>query len=106
MINFTVPETHTEAVLEAMAAAGGGKLDRYSHCSFSQKGIGRFKPLKGSNTAIGTQGVIEEVVEDRIEVVCRRDLLKGVLEAGKKAHPYEETVFCILPLYEEGWKRP
>lgn len=104
-IATTVPETHAEIVREAMAQAGAGKVGDYSHCSFSIKGIGRFMPNKGSHPYLGKQGVLEEVVEERIETVCRRAILEHVLEEIKKAHPYEETVIDIYPVYEAGRKK-
>jgi len=39
-----VPETHTDTVREAMGKTGAGKIGNYTYCSFSSKGIGRFKP--------------------------------------------------------------
>ena len=39
-----VPESHSEAVRQAMAAAGAGYTGNYSDCSFTVKGDGRFKP--------------------------------------------------------------
>jgi hypothetical protein len=104
-IVITVPETHANIVREAMGTAGAGKVGDYSHCSYSVKGIGRFMPHKGSNPHIGQEGVLEEVVEERIETVCSRAVLEPVLEAIKKAHPYEETVIDIYPVYEMGRKK-
>lgn len=101
----TVPETHADRVREAMGKAGAGKVGNYSYGSFSLKGIGRFKPLKGSNPFLGKEGVLEEVLEERIETVCSRAILSEVLEAIKKAHPYEETVIDIYPVYEIGRKK-
>jgi hypothetical protein len=43
-LSFTVPETHADRVREAMGIAGAGKVGHYSFCSFSSKGMGRFKP--------------------------------------------------------------
>ena len=97
IIIITVPETHANAVREVMGRAGAGKIGHYSHCSFSVKGIGRFKPDKGANPYIGKEGDLEEVVEERIETVCNRAVLQHVLEAIKKVHPYEEPVIFILP---------
>jgi hypothetical protein len=88
-----------------MGRAGAGKLGNYSHISFSVKGIARFMPHKDSNPYIGTEEVLEEVVEERIETVCKRSILEHVLEEIKKAHPYEETVIDIYPIYEMGRKR-
>lgn len=103
-IAITVPESHAAAVRDAMGKAGAGKVGTYDFCSFSVKGIGRFRPLKGSMPHVGKEMVIEEVVEERIEIVCERAILSQVAEAIKKAHPYEETVIDIFPIYEIGRK--
>jgi len=102
---ITVPETHGEKMRKVLGDAGAGKIGEYSHCSFTLKGAGRFMPSKGSNPYIGQEGVLEEVVEERIEAVCRVSILEHVLDAIKKAHPYEETVIDIYPIYEMGRKR-
>lgn len=102
---ITVPETHADAVRDAMGKAGAGKVGNYSYCSFSFKGIGRFMPNKGSNPHLGKQDVLEKVVEERIETVCSRLILERVLEEIKKTHPYEETVIDIYPVYEMGRKK-
>lgn len=104
-IVITVPETHADAVREAMGRAGAGKIGDYSYCSYSVKGIGHFMPNKGSNPYLGEEDVLEEVVEERIETVCNRSVLEHVLEEIKKAHPYEETVIDIYPIYEIGRKK-
>lgn len=104
-IVITVPETHADAVREAMGRAGAGRIGDYSYCSFSVKGIGRFIPNKGSNPYLGKEDVLTEVVEERIETVCNRLVLEHVLEEIKKAHPYEETVIDIFPVYGIGRKK-
>lgn len=100
-----VPVTHADHVREAMGKAGAGKIGNYSHCSFSVRGIGRFKPEEGANPFLGEKGVLETVEEERIEVVVQKDHLEKVLEAIKKAHPYEETVIDIYPVYKIGRKK-
>jgi hypothetical protein len=104
-IVITVPETHADAIREAMGHAGAGQVGDYSYCSYSVKGIGRFMPHKGATPYLGKEGVLEKVVEERIETVCSREKLEHVLEAIKKAHPYEETVIDIYPVYEIGRKK-
>jgi len=104
-IVFTVPETHADAVREAMGRAGAGRVGNYSFCSYSSKGIGRFMPNHGSHPYLGKEGVLEEVAEERIETVCSKDVLENVLEEIKKAHPYEEMVIDIYPVYEIGRKK-
>lgn len=68
----TVPEEKANEIREAMVKAGAGHIGNYSHCTFSVKGIGRFKPEEGANPAIGEVGKLEEVVEERIETVCKQ----------------------------------
>lgn len=100
-----VPESHAEAVRQSMGNAGAGKIGNYSHCTYSLKGVGKFMPIEGANPHIGKEGVLEEVIEERIETVCSTLLLEKVLEEIKLAHPYEEAVIDIYPVYEIGRKK-
>ena len=99
-LTIYVPETHADAVRQAAGDAGAGKIGNYSHCSFSCKGTGRFLPLKGAKPAIGSVGQPETVVEERIELDCPRTLIKEVLAAIRRAHPYEEPAIDIQPVYD------
>lgn len=82
-----VPETHTDVVRDAMGKAGAGKIGNYTHCTFSTKGFGRFKPEEGANPHIGQVGKLEEVLEERIETVVEREKLQDVIKAIKEVHP-------------------
>ena len=93
-----VPEDHADKLREAMGNAGAGEIGNYKHCTFTTKGIGRFRPGEGSNPAIGGVGKLEEVAEDRIETVCNDEKLRGVLKAIKEAHPYEEPATDVYPI--------
>lgn len=93
-----VPETHTDIVRDAMGKAGAGKIGNYTYCTFSTKGVGRFKPGQGANPHIGEVGTLEEVVEERIETVCEREKLDAVIDAIKSVHPYDEIAYDIYPL--------
>ena len=95
-----VPETHADVVREAMGSAGAGKIGNYGFCSFSVEGVGRFKPLEGAKPAIGKVGELESVEEERIETICPKDKLNNIVEAIKKAHPYEEVAVDIYPLLD------
>lgn len=93
-----VPETHTDVVREAMGNAGAGKIGNYTHCTFSSKGVGRFRPEVGAHPHIGEVGKFEEVVEERIETICEREKLQDVLAAIKGVHPYDEIALDVYPL--------
>jgi hypothetical protein len=93
-----VPETHADAVRQALGEAGAGQVGDYKFCSFSVKGVGRFIPMSGAHPTVGEIGKLEEVTEEKIETVCYRKDLDKVIAAVKKVHPYEEIVFDIYPL--------
>jgi len=93
-----VPESHADALREAMGRAGAGVIGSYTHCTFTIKGTGRFKPEEGANPTIGEVGKLEEVAEDRIETVCAGDKLQDVLKAIRDAHPYEEPATDVYPI--------
>jgi len=95
---FTVPLANADECRKAIGEAGAGKLGNYSFCSFSTKGIGRFKPEKGANPTIGEIGKLEEVEEERIECQCDAAVVDDVLAALKKTHPYEEIAYDLYPL--------
>lgn len=99
-----VPETHADMIREVIARAGAGETRHYSHGSFSVKGVSRFMPKEGASPFIGKKNMIETVLEERIETICHLDRLEHVIGEIKKAHPYEETVIDIYPVYEVGVK--
>jgi len=93
-----VPVSHAETMRATLAKAGAGHIGNYDYCSFSVKGIGRFRGLEGTHPFIGTPGKIEAVEEERIETVCRKKDLKKILSAVKKVHPYEEPAIDVFAL--------
>lgn len=93
-----VPETHAEDVRLALGAAGAGRIGNYTYCSFSSKGIGRYKGGEGSHPAVGQAGHFESVAEERIEMVVERSMLPTVIAAMKESHPYEEVAFDVYAL--------
>src|SRR5689334_19308500 len=86
----TVPVEDADKVRDAIGNAGGGKIGNYTHCSFSVRGTGRFRPEAGANPHIGEVGKLEEVEEERIEVTVDAAVLKDIVAAIKAVHPYEE----------------
>ncbi len=94
----TVPLTHADIVREAIGIASGGKIGKYSHCSFSSRGQGRFIPLNGANPHIGSIGTSEVVEEERIEVTVNEGVLEDVIQAMKRVHPYEEVAYDVYKL--------
>lgn len=97
-----VPRESSAAVLDALAAAGAGRLGDYERAAFLSPGTGTFRPLEGATPAIGSVGTTEEVAEDRLEMVLPRPRRAAVLAALREAHPYEEPAFTLLAQPDPG----
>jgi dinuclear metal center YbgI/SA1388 family protein len=93
-----VPPENAEVVRAAVFAAGAGQIGDYSQCSWSVTGTGQFLPGDGAAPAIGRIGAVEQVVEDRVEVIAPARARREVLSAMRAAHPYEEPAFDIVAL--------
>ncbi|MFA6552575.1 MAG: hypothetical protein WCT19_03700 [Candidatus Paceibacterota bacterium] len=93
-----MPESDADKLRKAIGDAGAGVIGNYSYCTFTLKGVGRFKPNDGANPTIGEVGKYEKVLEDRIETVCEEDKLKDVLRAIRENHPYEEPATDIYSI--------
>jgi hypothetical protein len=93
-----VPETAVEQVKQAMFKAGAGKIGDYDSCCWQTSGQGQFRPLEGSSPFIGEQNRTETVDEFRVEMVCEDELVKNVVAAMKKNHPYEEPAYDVWKL--------
>lgn len=93
-----VPLEKADHIRQVIGEAGGGKLGKYSFCTFSTKGVGRFKPNADAKPHIGNPGKLEEVQEERIEVTCGEKVLNDVITAIKRVHPYEEVAMDVWKL--------
>ncbi len=91
-----VPPQASEAVYEAMTAAGAGSLGRYGGCAFLSRGEGRFLPLEGANPAQGRVGVPEQTEELRLEVIAPEGATAAVVSAMLAAHPYETPAYDVF----------
>jgi hypothetical protein len=93
-----VPATHADQMREVLGKAGAGQMGNYEYASFSVKGVGRFRPLKGAHPAIGEVGKFEEVPEERIETIVDEINLEEVMKAVLENHPYEEPAIDVMEL--------
>lgn len=101
IVVFVHPD-YADVVRAALADAGCGHIGNYDACSFSVKGVGRFRPLDGSDPLFGETGKHEQIEEERIETICPFEKLEAVLAELKKAHPYDEPAVDIYPLLNKG----
>lgn len=97
-----VPGTHADRIRSVLGAEDAGHIGKYSHCSFSVSGEGRFLPEENTHPYIGTAGQTETVAEERIETVVTGRRLDKTIAAMMAAHPYEEPAYDIYPLARPG----
>lgn len=99
-IVFFVPETHKEAVKQALFDAGAGRIGNYDSCAWETLGTGQFRAMQGANPFLGKIEQIEHVDEYRVELVCDAARIKDAIQAMKAAHPYEEPAYDVVKLAE------
>ena len=88
-----IPEESLDLVKEKLFASGCGNIDSYSHCCWQVKGVGQFKPLEGSNPTIGQKGLLESVVEYRVEFILHENDYESVKQTLLQSHPYETPAY-------------
>ena len=93
---YFVPESHLEVTKAALFESGAGRIGDYDSCAWQCKGQGQFRPLDGSNPYLGQAGEVEKVDEYRVELVCRDELIRAVVQALKESHPYEEPAYEVF----------
>jgi hypothetical protein len=87
-----------DAVIDALSAAGAGRIGAYDRCAWTAPGEGTFTPRPGAHPTVGSVGTTERVPETRVEIVVSRLLRTAAVEALRAAHPYEEPAFDVVPL--------
>jgi len=93
-----VPLESLDAVRDALFAAGAGRIGDYERCSWYTDGTGTFVGGEGTDPAIGEPGREERVPELRLETVYPEDRHDEVIEALRRAHPYEAPAFDVYAL--------
>ena len=93
-----IPESYSAIVMEALAAAGVGRIGKYEHCFAITSVQGYWRPLEGAQPFEGEPGMISRAPEHKLEVSCSREAVVTALQAIRRAHPYEEPAINVIPL--------
>ena len=96
------PLADADRVLQALGEAGAGQIGNYRNCSFQTTGTGRFQPNEQAKPHIGEAGTLEQVEEQRIEVIYPAHLASQILAALRTAHPYEEVAYYQQELLNQN----
>lgn len=94
-LSFYVPEPHLESVKAACTKAGAGKIGPYENCAWQTSGTGQYMPTEESKPYYGVKNKLEFAKEFKVEMVIADELVKDVLEAMLKAHPYETPAYGV-----------
>lgn len=100
-IIVTVPVQNVNEVRNAICNEGAGIIGNYTHCSMTTKCTGTFIPNNNAKSYIGEKNKLEFVEEEKLEVVCKVEIVKKVLKKLREVHPYEEPGIDIIPLINE-----
>lgn len=92
VVTVYIPQASMVHVIDAMTAAGAGRLGDYERCSFAASGIGAFTPGANSSPFVGTPAEPSIAEEERLEMVCPRSKARAVVDAAAAAHPYEHPL--------------
>ena len=98
LLSFYAPDTHVEAIKDAIFSAGAGMLGPYQHCAWQTLGEGQFMPLAGSNAYVGTVNQLEKVSEYKVDIVCSAHQIEAAVAAMKQAHPYETPAYYVIKI--------
>ena len=95
-LEIFLPESHLEAVQQALWSVDAGHIGRYDCCLSYSPVIGAWRPLAGTAPYLGRMGEVCHAPELKVEVTCRTDRVEETVAAVKRAHPYEEPAYSIL----------
>ncbi|MGZ4411881.1 MAG: hypothetical protein ACXVY8_07060 [Gaiellaceae bacterium] len=95
-----VPREALDVVRDALFAAGAGRIGDYERCSWYTEGTATFLGHEGTLPSVGAAGREERVAELRLETVYPAERETEVVQALRRAHPYEEPAFDLYPLLD------
>lgn len=94
-LQFYVPSSHLETVKSALFNAGASAIGDYDRCAWQILGYGQFRPLVASTPFIGSIGKVKSIDEYKVEMLCEATVIKAVLQALIKNHPYQTPSYSV-----------
>ena len=101
-LEIFVPQSHLAAVQQALFSVDAGHIGSYDHCLSYSRVTSCWRPLSGTNPYIGEPYKLCTQEEIKVEVLCTAQQLQQTLKAVRQAHPYEEPVINVIPIYQTG----
>lgn len=97
-----IPVPDTARVMDALYTQGAGTIGNYSCCSFRSTGTGTFKPESNAQPVIGQPGQLEEVTENRVEIMFPAYMERKIIQTLRHHHPYEEVAYYLQSIGNEN----
>ena len=97
-LEIFVPQEYALKIRDHLAKIGVGHIGDYDHCVAIYQVQGYFRPLPGANPFDGQICRIQETMEAKVEVNCKRELVNEAIQIIRRVHPYEEPLVNIIPL--------
>jgi dinuclear metal center YbgI/SA1388 family protein len=95
LVTLYAPGHAVPALIQQMAAAGAGRVGEYRACAFGAPGTGSYVAGQDTNPVIGRPGDATSAEEVRLEMVCPPGNTSRVIDAARRAHPYEEPLIVV-----------
>lgn len=101
-LEIFLPESHLETVCQALWAVDAGHIGKYDRCLSYSPVTSCWRPLEGTTPYLGREGELCKAKELKVEVTCIKEKVRETVEAVRRAHPYEEPVINVIPLWSTG----
>lgn len=101
-LEIFTPKSHLPALQQALREVDAGHIGSYDSCLSYSPVTSCWRSLTGSQPYLGEIGELSTEPELKVEVTCKMECLEQTLAAVKAAHPYEEPVINVIPLYQVG----
>jgi hypothetical protein len=85
-------------IIDAASEAGAGTIGKYKKCAFIMEGKGTWVADDDANPHVGEVGKVEEIEEVKIEMECPDEVIRDVVKAVQKVHPYEEVALDVFKI--------
>jgi hypothetical protein len=102
-LEIFLPAEHLPQIQQALAQVDAGHIGNYDRCLSYHPVTSCWRPLAGTDPYLGKEGQLSTEPELKVEVTCRREQVDEALAALRAAHPYEEPVINVIPLYRTSF---
>ncbi|WP_024865591.1 divalent cation tolerance protein CutA [Butyrivibrio sp. FCS014] len=94
-----IPKSDSNQIIERLLDQNLNKIGNYYNCVSWSNVRSTWMPIGEANPYIGEKNKRSFEDEVRLELVCKREDVKRIVEQIKKIHPYDEAEIDIIPIF-------